>query len=125
MSWSTRRTPLWDRQGSSTRRFRCWTSQTRSRWVTRPLGSCDAAVQLAAFQPSNGRWEKKLGGKKLDDPHSLKSNEMAECSFQPQQPLVCDTFKNCEGLSRVAFLDGNGCVMLGKVVSCERKDDTA
>merc|ERR1712232_406652 len=56
---------------------------------------------------------KETGGKKMEDPHSLKSNEMAECSFQPQQPLVCDTFKNCEGLSRVAFMDGNGVVMLG------------
>merc|ERR1712149_35235 len=37
---------------------------------------------------------------KMGDPHSLKSNEMAECSFAPQQPLVADTFKNCEGLSR-------------------------
>merc|ERR1711976_285402 len=37
--------------------------------------------------------------------------------------LVCDSFKNCEGLSRVAFMDGNGCVMLGKVISCERKED--
>merc|ERR1712122_27577 len=60
---------------------------------------------------------------KMEDPHSLKSNEMAQCSFAPQQPLVCDTFKNCEGLSRVAFMDGNGVVMLGKVISCERKDE--
>merc|ERR1712032_325258 len=50
-------------------------------------------------------------------------NEMAECSFVPQQPLVCDTFKNCEGLSRVAFMDGNGVVMLGKVISCERREE--
>ena len=46
---------------------------------------------------------KETGGKKMEDPHSLKSNEMAECSFAPQQPLVADSFKNCEGLSRVAF----------------------
>merc|ERR1711998_434185 len=32
--------------------------------------------------------------------------EMEQCSFQPQQPLVCDSFKNCEGLSRIAFMDG-------------------
>ena len=44
----------------------------------------------------------------------------AKTKFQPQQPLVCDSFKNCEGLSRVAFMDGNGVVMLGKVISCER-----
>merc|ERR1712066_1192143 len=69
------------------------------------------------------KWKmgKETGGKKMEDPHSLKSNEMAECAFQPQQPLVCDTIKNCEGLSRVAFMDGNGVVMLGKVISCERK----
>jgi elongation factor 1-alpha len=77
----------------------------------------------AACRISKLKWKmgKETGGKKLEDPHSLKSNEMAQCSFQPQQPLVCDTFKNCEGLSRIAFMDGNGCVMLGKVVSCERK----
>merc|ERR1711920_1086071 len=62
---------------------------------------------------------------KMEDPHALKSNEMAQCSFAPQQPLVCDTFKNCEGLSRVAFMDGNGVVMLGKVISCERKEEAA
>merc|ERR1712093_603586 len=55
-------------------------------------------------------------GKKMEEPHSLKSNEMAELTFTPQQPLVVDTFKNCEGLSRIAFLDGNGVVMLGKIV---------
>jgi len=60
----------------------------------------------------------------MEDPHALKSNEMAEASFQPQQPLVADSFKNCEGLSRVAFMDGNGVVMLGKVISCEKKDES-
>jgi elongation factor 1-alpha len=78
----------------------------------------------SACRISNLKWKmgKETGGKKMEDPHSLKSNEMAECSFQPQQPLVADTFKNCEGLSRVAFMDGNGVVMLGKVITCEQKD---
>merc|ERR1712157_47057 len=79
-----------------------------------------AACRISALKWKMG---KETGGKKMEDPHSLKSNEMAECSFQPQQPLVCDTFKNCEGLSRVAFMDGNGVVMLGKVISCEKKDE--
>merc|ERR1711974_484147 len=81
----------------------------------------------SACRISKLKWKmgKETGGKKMEDPHSLKSNEMAQCSFQPQQPLVCDTFKNCEGLSRVAFMDGNGVVMLGKVVSCEKKEEGA
>lgn len=66
---------------------------------------------------------KETGGKKMQDPHSLKSNEMAECSFQPQQPLVCDTFKDCKSLSRVAFMDGNGVIMLGRIISCVKKDE--
>merc|ERR1712206_67135 len=81
----------------------------------------------SACRISKLKWKmgKETGGKKMEDPHSLKSNEMAECSFQPQQPLVCDTFKNCEGLSRVAFMDGNGVVMLGKIVTCEHKTEAA
>lgn len=58
---------------------------------------------------------KETGGKKMESPHSLKSNEVAEVLFEPQQPLVVDSFKNCEGLSRIAFLDGNSAVMLGKI----------
>merc|ERR1711904_415373 len=79
----------------------------------------------SACRITNVNWKigKETGGKKMEDPHSLKSNEMAEVNFAPQQPLVVDTFKNCEGLSRIAFLDGNGVVMLGKIVSCERKEE--
>merc|ERR1712146_167790 len=73
----------------------------------------------AACRVSKILWKigKETGGKKMEEPHSMKSNEMAECTFTPQQPLVVDTFKNCEGLSRIAFLDGNGVVMLGKIVA--------
>merc|ERR1719253_1719400 len=66
---------------------------------------------------------KETGGKKMENPHSLKSNEMAEVVFVPQQPLVVDSFKNCEGLSRIAFLDGNTAVMLGKVTQLKYKKD--
>jgi len=81
----------------------------------------------AACRVSKIVWKigKETGGKKMEDPHSLKSNEMAECNFVPQQPLVVDTFKNCEGLSRIAFLDGNGVVMLGKITTAERKEEKA
>lgn len=68
---------------------------------------------------------KETGGKKMEEPHSLKSNEMAEVVFEPQQPLVADSYKNCEGLSRIAFMDGNGVVMLGKVTSVEAKQDAS
>merc|ERR1719382_2274033 len=81
----------------------------------------------AACRITGIKWKmgKETGGKKAEDPHALKSNEMAQVVFEPQQPIVVDSFKNCEGLSRIAFLDGNGVVMLGKVVSTEVADGAA
>jgi len=79
-----------------------------------------SACRATAFKFKVG---KETGGKKMEAPHSLKSNEMAQVSFRPQQPMVVDSFKNCEGLSRIAFLDGNTAVMLGKVVSVIKKSD--
>jgi len=65
---------------------------------------------------------KETGGKKLENPNSLKSNEVAQVVFEPVHPLVVDSYKNCEGLSRIAFLDGNTAVMLGKITKVENKD---
>merc|ERR1712085_11483 len=86
-----------------------------------PIGF--ARCGRAACRVSGLKWKmgKETGGKKMEEPHSLKSNEMAEVTFEPQQPFVADSFKNYEGLSRVAFMDGNGVVMLGKVVTVEAK----
>jgi len=60
---------------------------------------------------------KDTGGEKAEGVIELKTNDAAEGIFVPQQPLVVDTFENCDGLSRIAFMDGNSAVMLGKVMS--------
>jgi len=58
---------------------------------------------------------KSTGGAKADLPPFVKANEMAAIEFIPQSPFVCDGFKSCEGLGRIAIMEGNGVVMLGKV----------
>jgi len=63
---------------------------------------------------------KETGGQKVENPTGLKANEMAQVTFAPQQAFVVDSFKNCEGLGRVAIMEGNSVVMLGKVVKCEQ-----
>ncbi|KAF4660540.1 hypothetical protein FOL47_007103 [Perkinsus chesapeaki] len=78
-----------------------------------------SACKLAKI---NWKVGKETGGKKMEDPHSLKSNEMAEVVFEPLQHLVVDSFKHCEGLSRVALMEGNGVVMLGKCVATAAKE---
>merc|ERR1712167_255809 len=85
-------------------------------------GQFSAQIQTLDI-PGEIKVGKETGGKKMESPHSLKSNEMAEVVFVPQQPLVVDSFKNCEGLSRIAFLDGNTAVMLGKVTALKYKKD--
>jgi len=78
-----------------------------------------AACKLVSIDYKKG---KETGGNMVNNPISLKSNEMAQAVFEPIQPLIVDSFKNCEGLSRIAFLDGNTAVMLGKIVKVETKD---
>merc|ERR1711988_896359 len=70
----------------------------------------------AACRITKLKWKmgKETGGKKMEEPHSLKSNEMAQITMQPQQALVCDTFKNCEGLSRVPSWTGTASSCLGR-----------
>jgi len=88
-----------------------------------PIGFVRCGRSACRATGFNFKVGKETGGKKMENPHSLKSNEMAEVVFVPQQPLVVDSFKSCEGLSRIAFLDGNTAVMLGKVVSLKYKKD--
>jgi len=86
-----------------------------------PIGFVRCGRSACRITKINWKVGKETGGKKMEEPHSLKANEMAEVVFEPTQPLVVDSFKNCEGLSRIAFLDGNTAVMLGKVVAVTHK----
>merc|ERR1711957_583907 len=87
-----------------------------------PIGFVRCGRAACRAMGFNFKVGKETGGKKMEAPPSLKSNEMAEVVFRPQQPMVVDSFKNCEGLSRIAFLDGNTAVMLGKVTKVIAKD---
>jgi elongation factor 1-alpha len=86
-----------------------------------PIGFVRCGRSACRMTKINWKVGKETGGKKLEDPANLKANEMAEVVFAPTQPLVVESFKQCEGLSRIAFLDGNTAVMLGKIVSVATK----
>ncbi|KAG5458219.1 MAG: LOW QUALITY PROTEIN: elongation factor 1 alpha-like protein, partial [Olpidium bornovanus] len=72
-----------------------------------PIGFVRCGRSACRIKEIKWKIGKETGRKKLESPHSLKANEAAEVVFEPQQPLVVDSFQNCEGLSRIAFLDGN------------------
>ena len=60
-----------------------------------------------------------LGGVKAEDPQYIETGDGAEIELTPQAPFVVEPFKTCAGLGRVAIMEGNGVVMLGKVMSID------
>merc|ERR1719337_487885 len=76
-----------------------------------------SAVKLDAITWKMG---KKTGGQKVEGPVDIEAGEMGSCTFSPQQPFVVGAFKTCEGLGRVAIMEGNSVVMLGK---CSKTTD--
>ena len=64
---------------------------------------------------------KKTGDQKIENPEYLERGESAEIEFSPQQPIYLEPFDQCEGLGRIAVMDSNSLVMLGKVISVKYK----
>jgi elongation factor 1-alpha len=86
------------------------------------VGYCPVAfvrTGRSAVRMSEIHWKigKETGNAKAENPTNLKATEVAQAKFEPKQPFVVDTFKNCEGLGRVAIMEGNSIVMLGKVTA--------
>jgi elongation factor 1-alpha len=87
-----------------------------------PIGFVRCGHSACKLTKIDWKRGKETGGAQADNPANLKTNDLAQCEFEPLHPLVVDTFKNCEGLSRIAFLDGNTAVMLGKITEVVRKE---
>jgi elongation factor 1-alpha len=81
-----------------------------------PIAFVRTARSAVRMTKINWKVSKETGGKKAPEPANIKANEMAEVVFVPQQPFVVDSFKSCEGLGRIAIMEGATVVMLGKVV---------
>lgn len=90
-----------------------------------PIGCVRTAHSAVRLTEIRWKMGKETGMKKLDLPNSVKANEMAEIVFEPQQPFVVDLFKNCEGLGRIAIMEGNSVVMLGKVTEVVFAEDAS
>lgn len=63
--------------------------------------------------------KKELDNYKEMDAKFVQKGDMAEIEFEPQMPMVVQSIKDCEGLGRVAVLESNSLVMIGKVNACE------
>jgi len=77
----------------------------------------------SACKMTNIVWKmgKKTGNEKMESPPFLERGETAEIEFVPQQPMYLESFETCQGLGRIAVMDSNQLVMLGKVMSVKYK----
>ena len=70
----------------------------------------------------NWKASKKTGGEKVPNPKFVEKNEQAEIVFEPEQKMFIETYKECQGLGRIAVMNSNNLVMLGKVTKCEYEE---
>lgn len=77
----------------------------------------------SACKMSKLMWKqsKKTGNEKNENPQFLERGDSAEVEFIPQQEIYLEPFDKCQGLARIAVMDSNNLVMLGKVISVKYK----
>ena len=63
----------------------------------------------------NWKMSKKTGNEKLSNPSFIEQGESAEVEFEPRMPLYLESYESSKGLGRIAVMDSNTLVMLGKV----------
>ena len=68
-----------------------------------------------------GLHKKHTGGSKVEHPPHITKGFQAEVVFEPRQELFLEKFETCKGLGRIAVMDSNAVVMLGKVTEVEYK----
>lgn len=87
-----------------------------------PIVHVATAKTACSMTSINWKMSKKTGNEKIPSPQFLEKNEQAEVVFTPSQDFYLESFKDCPRLGRIAVMDSNNLVMLGKVTSVEYKD---
>merc|ERR1712062_726820 len=64
---------------------------------------------------------KSTGNVKVENPVHIEAGDEAEVLFCPKMPLCVDAYDICKPLGRMAAMDSNSLIMLGRVLSCTKK----
>jgi elongation factor 1-alpha len=78
----------------------------------------------APCQMSQIKWKmgKETNNQKVEDATYIEAGDQAEVVFVPKMPLCVTAFDECKPLGRIAAMDSNSLIMLGKVVSVVYKE---
>ena len=64
----------------------------------------------------NWKMSKKTGDTKQESPSFIEKGETAEVVFEPMKPMFLEKFSDTPGMGRIAVMNSNSLVMLGKVM---------
>merc|ERR1719326_2372344 len=66
---------------------------------------------------------KSTSNAKVEDPPYIEAGDEAEVVFKPKGPLCVDAYDVCKPLGRMAAMDSNSLIMLGRVLEANKKED--
>jgi elongation factor 1-alpha len=89
-----------------------------------PVGYIRTAHCAIKLEKINWKVGKATAGQKIENPEFIEQNEAAEMVFRPTQPFVVETFDKCEGLARLAVMEGGAICMIGKILSVTFAEET-
>jgi len=67
---------------------------------------------------------KSTSNAKVEDPMYIEAGDEAEVVFKPKGPLCVDAYDVCKPLGRMAAMDSNSLIMLGRVLEANKKVDS-
>jgi len=67
---------------------------------------------------------KSTSNAKVEDPMYIEAGDEAEVIFKPKGPLCVDAYDVCKPLGRMAAMDSNSLIMLGRVLEANKKVDS-
>jgi len=78
------------------------------------IRTAKAPCQMLEIKWKSG---KATNNTKVENPVFIEAGDQAEVVFAPRMPFVVCTFDECKPLGRVAAMDSNSLIMLGKITS--------
>jgi len=71
------------------------------------------------------KWKKgkSTAGAKIENPLFIEAGDEAEIVMAPRMPFCVDSYATCKPLGRMAAMDSNSLIMLGRILTVKKKTD--
>merc|ERR1712038_2051124 len=94
-------------------------------WVGGFTPTIHVRTAKAPCQMKKIAWKmgKSTGNAKVEAPPFVEAGDSAEVVFAPKMPFVCAAYDTCKPLGRMAAMDQNSLIMLGKITNVVYKED--